>query len=317
MRKMTSCKFCGETFDTRKVGGHTKNCKLNPARESHLQKLSQARSSITAESRQQMKEGLKKAWESGKYDELILSRRGKPGQSHTDSTRKRLSDSRKAWLAANPDKHPWKRSSKFDSEPCQKLKDALVARSIEFHEEFTPLDDRFFSLDVAFPAMKIGIEVNGEQHYNRNGSLKPYYQQRHDLIERAGWKLYEVHYSICYDQNRLSSIVNSIVENHDLSGVDLTFEVRHKGTPTKKFPTRQAYADSQKLPPETLRLWQEAIDSVDTMKFGFIGKIAKKMNCSHTHARRVLNTYFPQIESFKRKSSSISQQQEETTRCVT
>lgn len=234
-----------------------------------------------------------------------------------EDLRKRLSDSRKAWLAANPEKHPWKRSSKFESEPCQNLKDALEARSIEFHEEFTPLDDRFFSLDVAFPAMKIGIEVNGEQHYNRNGSLKPYYQQRHDLIESAGWKLYEVHYSICYDQKRLSSIVDSIVETHDLSGVDLTFEVRPKGIPTKKFPTRQAYADSQKLPPETLKLWRNAIDSVDTMKFGFIGKIAKKMNCSHTHARRVLNTYFPQIESFKRKSSSISQQQEETTRCVT
>ncbi len=55
-----------------------------------------------------------------------------------------------------------------------------------------------------------------------------------------------------------------------------------------------------------LKLWQEAIESVDTTKFGFIGKIAKKMNCSHTHARRILNTYFPQIQSFKRKSSSTS-----------
>ena len=75
-------------------------------------------------------------------------------------------------------------------------------------------------------------------------------------------------------------------------------------TSAKKFPTRQAYAESQKLPPETLLLWRKAIDSVDTMKFGFIGKIAKKMNCSHTHVRRVLNTYFPEIQSFTRKSSS-------------
>lgn len=221
-----------------------------------------------------------------------------------EDLRKKLSNSRKAWLAANPEKHPWKRSSKFESEPCQKLKDALQARSVSFHEEFTPLEDRFFSLDVAFPAIKIGIEVNGEQHYNRNGTLKPYYQQRHDLIESSGWKLYEVHYSICYDQNRLSSIVDSIVETHDLTGVDLAFEVRPKGTPTKKFPTRQAYADSQKLPPETLQLWQEAIESVDTMKFGFIGKISKKMDCSHTHVRRVLSTYFSHVESFKRKTSS-------------
>lgn len=304
MSKMSSCKFCGEAFDSRKIGGHTKYCKLNSAREEHLQKLSQTRSSITAESKMKMRESLKEAWKRGAYSETMLSRVGKPGHSHAESTRHRLSDSRKAWLAANPEKHPWKRSSKFDSEPCQKLKDALQAKSIDFQEEFTPLEDRFFSLDIAFPALKVGIEVNGEQHYNRNGSLKPYYQQRHDLIESAGWKLYEVHYSICYDQKRLSSIVDSIVETHDLSGVDLNFELRPKGISTKKFPTRQAYAESQKLPPETLQLWREAIESIDTMKFGFVSKISKKMNCSHTHVRRVLNNYFPEIQSFTRKSSS-------------
>ncbi len=303
MSKVSNCKFCGEVFDVRKVGGHTKYCKHNPSRETNLQKLLHARSSITTESRQKMKESLKEAWENGKYSEMVLSSKGKAGHPHTESTRKKLSESRKEWLANNPDKHPWKRSSKFDSEPCQKLKDALQARSIDFQEEFTPLDDRFFSLDVAFPVLKVGIEVNGEQHYNRDGSLKPYYKQRHELIESAGWKLYEVHYSICYDQKRLSSIVDSIVETHDLSSIDLTFEVRSKVTSTKKFPTRQAYFDSQRLPPETLLLWREAIESVDILKFGFVGKIAKKMKCSHTHVRRILNKHFPEIQSFKRKSS--------------
>jgi hypothetical protein len=302
MSKMSSCKFCGEAFDDRKVGGHTKYCKLNPSRETQLQKLSQARSSITPESKKKMRESLKEAWKRGAYSESMLSRIGKPGRSHSELARERMSASRKAWLTNNPEKHPWKRSSKFNSEPCQKLKDALQARSIDFHEEFAPLEDRFFSLDIAFPALKVGIEVNGEQHYNRSGSLKPYYQQRHELIESAGWKLYEVHYSICYDQKRLCSIVDSIVETHDLSGVDLTFEVRSKVASTKKFPTRRAYAETQRLPPETLLLWREAIDSVDTMKLGFIGKIAKKMDCSHTHVRRVLNTYFSEIATYKRKS---------------
>lgn len=311
MIKISNCKFCGEAFSSRKIGGHTKYCDYNPAKDLNLQKLSQARSFITEESRKKLKESIKKAWENGNYTDSVVSRKGKPGHSHTESTRKKLSEARKIWLSSNPDKHPWKRSSKFYSEPCQKLKDALQLRNIEFQEEFTPLEDRFFSIDVAFPALKVGIEINGEQHYNRSGSLKLYYQQRHDLIESAGWKLYEVHYSICYDQQRLSSIVDSIVETHDLSNVDLTFEIKPKKILTnKKFPTRQAYAESQRLPPEALLAWREAIDSVDTMKFGFIGKISKKMKCSHTHVRRVLNTYFPEIQSFTRKCSSISKQQE-------
>ena len=53
-----------------------------------------------------------------------------------------------------------------------------------------------------------------------------------------------------------------------------------------------------------LQKWKVAIDSTDTAKFGFIGKISKKMNCSHTHVRRVLNKYFPEIHSFMRKTSS-------------
>ena len=31
--------------------------------------------------------------------------------------------------------------------------------------------------------MRIGIEINGNQHYERNGKLKKYYQDRHDHIE--------------------------------------------------------------------------------------------------------------------------------------
>jgi hypothetical protein len=304
MCKTAICKFCNEIFDKSKIGGHTANCKLNPARELRLQNLSNARAFINSESREKMKDSLKEAWRSGKYDECVSSRVGKPGRPHTESTKKRLSDSRKAWLLANPEKHPWKRSSKFNSEPCQKLKDALRSMSIEFHEEFTPLDDRFFSLDIAFPAIMVGIEINGEQHYNRSGFLTPYYQSRHDLIESAGWKLYEIHYSICYDEQRLQSIVKSISETHDLLGVDLTFEIKHKSKSTKKFLNRQSYADSQKLPPEEIKLWQEAIESIDVSKLGFVGKLAKIMNCSHTHVRRTLTKHFPYIKTYMRKTSS-------------
>jgi len=299
------CKFCSGEFNTRSVGGHTKFCDMNPAKITHLEKLKTMRKSITEDSRMRMREGLKEAWKRGDFTDTVQSRIGKPGTLHSEETKKKLSESRKLWLSSNPDKHPWKRSSKFESEPCQKLKDALRMRSIEFLEEFTPLQERFFSIDIAIPALKLGIEVNGEQHYNRDGTLKTYYRERHELIEKDGWKIYEIHYSHCYDSSKIEQIVTSLIEDHDLTRVDLTFEIKGKDKrETRKFPTRQAYADSQKLPQESLQQWKLAIDSVDTTKFGFIGKIAKKMDCSHTHVRRVLNKYFPDIQSFMRKTSS-------------
>ena len=68
----------------------------------------------------------------------------------------------------------------------------------------------------------------------------------------------------------------------------------------------RAGGGSNVLTPADLESWRLAINSVDIAKFGFVGKIAKKMDCSHTHVRRVLNKYFPDIQSFMRKTSSIT-----------
>lgn len=111
----------------------------------------------------------------------------------------KISESRKKYLLANPNSHPWKNKDKFQSKPCEYFKQKLREKSIEFVEEYNPLKDRAFSVDIAFPEKMIGIEINGNQHYERNGELKDYYKKRHELIESAGWKLYELHYSLVWN----------------------------------------------------------------------------------------------------------------------
>lgn len=93
-----------------------------------------------------------------------------------------MSIKRKKYLNENPDKHVWKRSTKFKSVPSENLKSYLRSLDIEFVEEYNPLADRFFSIDIAFPNLMIGIEINGNQHYNKDGTLSSYYQERNDLI---------------------------------------------------------------------------------------------------------------------------------------
>lgn len=116
-----------------------------------------------------------------------------------DNKRKRkISSSMKKYLNENPSLHVWKRNSKFKSKPSEILKQYLTKMSVSFVEEWQPSDHRYFSIDIAFPDKKIGIEINGNQHYNRDGTLTDYYQQRHDFITNLGWKLYEIHYSSCF-----------------------------------------------------------------------------------------------------------------------
>ena len=119
---------------------------------------------------------------------------------HSEETKKLISEKRKKFLKENPDKHPWRKENTFKSEPCERLKSWLVSKSVKFIPEYTNhgVTDRHFSIDIAMPDKRVALEVNGNQHYNRDGSLKPYYEERKSLLESVGWKVYDIHYSMCY-----------------------------------------------------------------------------------------------------------------------
>jgi hypothetical protein len=91
--------------------------------------------------------------------------------------------------------------------PCEKIKEALRANNISFVEEWIPLDDMSYSIDIAFPDIKLGIEINGNQHYNSDWSLRDYYQERHNKIEGAGWKILEIHYSQCFYPDNVLKLI--------------------------------------------------------------------------------------------------------------
>jgi very-short-patch-repair endonuclease len=103
------------------------------------------------------------------------------------------------FLKENPNQHPWKRKGKQKSLPCEKLKTILQENDLIFNEEYTPIEsDRFYSMDISFLKNKIGVEVNGNQHYNSDGSLKEYYRIRNEHFISLGWKIIEIHYSKVY-----------------------------------------------------------------------------------------------------------------------
>ena len=135
---------------------------------------------------------------------------------HSKETKEHLSKKRKEWLKNNPDKHPWRNKDKFQSKPCEKVKEYLKSKNILFIEEYDPkILNRFFSIDIAMPEKMIALEINGNQHYEKDGSLKPYYQERHDLLESNGWKVFEIHYSHCFHLEKWDDLLN-ILLNTDI-----------------------------------------------------------------------------------------------------
>ena len=143
-----------------------------------------------------------------KTGELIPSFLGK---THTKETKEKLSELQKAYLKNNPYNHPWRKNTKFKSEPCERLKQKFKEHDLDFSEEFNDISwEHNYSIDVAFPSSKIGIEVNGNQHYNNDGTLTDYYQKREDHLKSLGWTIYQVHYSLVYSDEFLFDFITKI-----------------------------------------------------------------------------------------------------------
>ena len=193
-----NCK-CGLNFKTRKLLNlHRKECKVFPIMKTGWNK------GLTKETDERIKKQVdtyKKHLNDCKFTPSFL------GKHHTEKTKKTVSEKRKLFLKNNPEKHPWKKNSKFISVPCQILKKKLREKKYVFVEEYTDKNwDKNYSLDIAFLEKKIAIEVNGNQHYEKNGDLKEYYKQRHLFLENKGWTILEFHYTFCFKEEKINEL---------------------------------------------------------------------------------------------------------------
>jgi len=146
----------------------------------------------------------------------------------SEETRHKISESRKKYLARTK-KHAWQnKSSAHGSIPCDKAKSLLKELSIPFIEEYQPLrhKGRFFSVDIAFPDKMVMVEINGRQHYESDGSLKPYYQDRHDLIEAEGWKVYEIPYHRAFNVESMTDLFFKIRDGLQVNQFNYSLYVR-------------------------------------------------------------------------------------------
>jgi len=202
-----------------------------------------------------------------KVDKIEKNIKRKKVFKHTENTKKLISDKRKKWLENNPEKHVWKRSNKFKSEPCEHLKKILKENKFDFLSEYTVISGYYYSVDIVFPNVKIGLEINGNQHYNNDKTLKKYYLDRKNIIEKQGWKLYDIHYSKVYDDLFVKSLIDSLNENN-LKDVDLSFYIKKKKEKDNNF--KEKYKEKIKLIVQRIEN-----SNIDFSKRGWVKEISK------------------------------------------
>lgn len=168
----------------------------------------------------------------------------------------------------NPDLHPWKRHNKFISIPCNYLKQILRDYCIEFEEEITISKTRHFSIDILIPTKNLVIEVNGNQHYNRDGKLKSYYKKRHDFIIELGFSIIELQYYEVFNKDKIISLI----ESYGDKSIILPFF--HKEKKTLKYGSRELYFEAvrAKSYEKAKPLIKKLIESdIEFDKFGWVG----------------------------------------------
>lgn len=259
-----TCKYCGKQFNCNKgcITRHEKSCEYNP--DAILSKTKQLQ--------------LKRQYNKQHNIKFKMS----------DEQRYKISEGRKKYLAEHRNEHVWKRSKKFKSNPCEYLKQLLRNNNIPFEEEYTPLKERHFSLDICWPNKMLAIEVNGNQHYNNDGTLTDYYKERHDILTNAGWKIIEIHYSKCYSLtiDDILNIFNSEFEYDDTKFANEYFKFKQQEE-LKKLEQNILVSERKRKIQQNKKdkelhyklCIQQICDSgiIDFTRFGWVDKMQKEL----------------------------------------
>lgn len=85
-----------------------------------------------------------------------------------------------------------------------------------------------YEMDFAIPDLKISFEVNGNFHYDTSTwELKEYYKERREYIESFGWTQIDIHYLICFNEEKLTKIINDALNGKFPKRDDVTKEIKN------------------------------------------------------------------------------------------
>lgn len=230
---MYKCKYCGKEFDNKqKLAGHSTFCKKNPKYNNNIEKLSENRGKnihihenqhlhcqycdkevanrgclIRHENSCDLNPNVKK---------LIKIKKDKKGFKHSPETKQKIRESLQKWKENNKEK--FIAYSKGQSIVCENFKQYLRNNNIDFVEEFCPYpEERLYRLDISWPDEKIAIEINGSQHYDKDGNLNKYSLEKQKFFENKGWRIIQIYYRWCYsilkNQQKISSIFELPIHN--------------------------------------------------------------------------------------------------------
>jgi very-short-patch-repair endonuclease len=200
----------------------------------------------------------------------------------------------------------WKRSYRGnESEPEKKFRKIIEKYNLSVYQFYKDAEfERLFEIDFAIPSLKIGFEINGNQHYDKNGNLTNYYQKRHDIIESKEWKLIEIHYLKCYDEKYIKDIIQKSTEGKPIKYQRPVKKIKRVNKEKEKQEIKRREEIKRKKEKEIKERKKIILNSdINFFEFGWINKVSLLLNLSHTAVVKWMKKYMPEFykNCYKRK----------------
>ena len=225
-------------------------------------------------------------------------------RKRSEETKKKLSKARIKYLNENRDSIVWTWACPtIENKPEKEFRKIIQEYNINetIHQYYIPKEsDRFFEIDFAILNKKIGFEINGNQHYDSNGKLKKYYEDREKYLQSLGWTIIQIHYSVCFDRIKIEEIIASALRKdvksaHLISNKIINDRIKRKKKrelEKKEYRTKVQKNKKRRLTQfaQEKKIIQETIEKYGR-KLGIIKKIAGELNVTHTTARKKIQKF--------------------------
>jgi very-short-patch-repair endonuclease len=174
-----------------------------------------------------------------------------------------------------------------ESLPEKKFKEIISTYDLDTYQWYKSEEfERLFEIDFAIPSLKIGFEINGNQHYNSDGSLTEYYQNRHDIIESKNWKLIEIPYLLCFNEDYIRDIIEKSTNGEKINYIKPIKRIKRVNI-SKQLKKEEKIKRKEE---EINKIKNKIINSeIDFSKFGWVEKVSKIIGISPQKTGKWMN----------------------------
>lgn len=232
-------------------------------------------------------------------------------RKHTPKIKKIIAKKRKEFLKNNKNKHNWSMYKNKESKPEKAFKKIINKINKEIIQYYIPPEnDRFYELDFADINNKIGFEINGNQHYEKNGLLTDYYQKRHNYFIEYGWKIIEIYHILCFNENEIRKILQETYKGNINYSENKTNEIFTNKLLKKQKKEEEKNKKKEIKQKKIIKIKTELIKSnINFKKFGWVTKVSKIIGISPSKTsswiKRNIPDFWNEKKPYIRKSPRI------------